>query len=66
LSNYLQKLAACPIGKRSPETLTNEFITSFGPISKLQEPWNAFLDNLVSSPEAKTAAIIADPLKAAE
>jgi hypothetical protein len=62
LKEYLQKLDSCAPGRRSRETLEEEFTASFGPVSELEGPWNAFLRNLIPAPESKTAAITPDPL----
>ena len=62
LKDYLQRLGSCEPGKRSRKRLTEEFTASFGPVSAVEEPWKAFLKNVIDRPEAKTAAITADAL----
>lgn len=46
LRHYLEQLATLEPGTRDSRTMYNEFVSAFGPVSSLQQPWSRFLDEL--------------------
>jgi hypothetical protein len=51
LKKYLQELAALEPGRRDQRTLRKEFQQAFGPIARLERPWNAYLRQMTEPAE---------------